>query len=327
MEIKKSTNTIQVAGRLNEVNLKIEEKQIELKKGDVTKKVTCNRIVKEDFKNPSVTIDVDTYDEDGNVTGTQTVGVNFFVTNEKRLNDNGNVEDNPMYKTISAIFELEKGTRVISRGSFSDNGYANDGEWKEYAPYVSIDAFGCSTSNVPEEDMADGKVSGIIRRVYNEVVNEEETGRAKIDFWMIDRTGSAFPIELTIPEDTVDDFSSVYEVGDCVTLDVELVSRQVGKTTPVADGGFRKRKSKMVNGYSVLEISVFGGSPKMEEENEQFIPANEMANLLKEREIMIEQKKKDSREKKKETPKSNTGGLKGRASKATPVEEDDECPF
>ena len=109
----KSINTIQINGKVNEINLKVETKEVELKgANNTTKKVTCKSIGKVNFSNPSMTLDVDSYDEEGNVIKTKTVGVNYFTTHEKKLDENGNVVDNPNFKSLETLMEYEKGTRI-----------------------------------------------------------------------------------------------------------------------------------------------------------------------------------------------------------------------
>lgn len=314
----KSINRVQFHGAISEFNLQVEEKEVELKRDNNTKKVKCKSISKVKFTNPSMTLDVDKYDEEGNVIKTDTVGVNYFPVHEKMLDENGNVKDNPQFKALQTIMGYEKGTRIRVDGTFADNSYAKDGEYKENAPFVTVNAFVSSSSKVAEKDSSDGQVSGIIRNIRKEMnSNEEETGRLKVEFYMFDRDMKAFPIELTVEADIADAFEENYEAGDNAILNVEVVSRQVGTAKKKGGGNFARRESNMVTGFSVMEISVFSDEAQPEEENELFISVDDISKALKERDIMKEAKIKESKEKNKQSNSSGSksGGLGNRKPK------------
>lgn len=313
----KSINRVQFHGAISEFNLQVEEKEVELKRETHTKKVKCKSISKVKFINPSMTLDVNKYDEEGNVIKTDTVGVNYFPVHEKMLDENGNVKDNPQFKALQTIMGYEKGTRIRVDGTFADNSYAKDGEYKENAPFVTVNAFVSSSSKVSDNDSSDGQVSGIIRNIRREMnSNEEETGRLKIEFYMFDRDMKAFPIELTVESDIADAFEENYDVGDNAIFNVEVVSRQVGTAKKKGGGNFARRESNMVTGFSVMEISVFSDEAQPEEENELFISVNDISKALKERDIMKEAKIKESKEKENNNKSSSkSGGLGNRKPK------------
>lgn len=324
--MEKSINRVQLHGAINEINLQVETKEVELKRDTHTKKMNCKTINKVKFSNPSLTLDINKYDVDGNVVKTDTIGINYFPVHEKMLDENGNVKDNPQFKALETIMNYEKGTRIRVDGTFVDNSYAKDGEYKENAPFVNINAFVSSSSKVSEKDSSDAQVSGIIRNIRHEVVNEEETGRLKVEFYMFDRETKAFPIELTIEEDIAEAFEDNYEAGDNAIFNVEIVSKQVGNVKKSGGGSFARRESNMVSGYSVMEISVFSDELKPEEENNIYISVEDIQTALKEREIMKEAKIKDSKEKSNQTAQkgaSKSGGLGNRKPKIS----DDELPF
>lgn len=313
----KSINRVQFHGAISEFNLQVEEKEVELKRETHTKKVKCKSISKVKFTNPSMTLDVDKYDEEGNVIKTDTVGVNYFPVHEKMLDENGNVKDNPQFKALQTIMGYEKGTRIRVDGTFADNSYAKDGEYKENAPFVTVNAFVSSSSKVSDNDSSDGQVSGIIRNIRREMnSNEEETGRLKIEFYMFDRDMKAFPIELTVESDIADAFEENYDAGDNAIFNVEVVSRQVGTAKKKGGGNFARRESNMVTGFSVMEISVFSDEAQPEEENELFISVDDISKALKERDIMKEAKIKESKEKENNNKSSSkSGGLGNRKPK------------
>lgn len=313
----KSINRVQFHGAISEFNLQVEEKEVELKRDTHTKKVKCKSISKVKFTNPSMTLDVNKYDEEGNIIKTDTVGVNYFPVHEKMLDENGNVKDNPQFKALQTIMGYEKGTRIRVDGTFADNSYAKDGEYKENAPFVTVNAFVSSSSKVSDNDSSDGQVSGIIRNIRKEMnSNEEETGRLKVEFYMFDRDMKAFPIELTVESDIADAFEENYDAGDNAIFNVEVVSRQVGTAKKKGGGNFARRESNMVTGFSVMEISVFSDEAQPEEENELFISVDDISKALKERDIMKEAKIKESKEKENNNKSSSkSGGLGNRKPK------------
>ncbi len=326
--MEKSFNKMQVIGAVEELNFEVETKEVELKNSNgTTKKVKCDVIGKKEFKNPNMTVKVCAEDEDGKI-HEQTIGVEFnngFGTNEKRLDENGNVEENPRFKTMKTIMGYEKGTRVKIDGSLRANEYATeDGEWKSR---IMFSAFNCSSTNVPEKDMADGKISGIVRTIKHETKGEdaEETGRLKVDFYMLDYNCATFPIQLTVEEDLADDFEYLYPAGSCCLLDVEFITKHVGQTTVVNSGGMRRRQTHMVTGFDVLEVSVFGGDP-IEEDDKFFITVDEMKQALKEREIMIEAKIKERKERDSKKEEKTSRGLGNRKSTVS-MDDEMDSPF
>lgn len=315
----KSINKVQFHGAISEFNLQVEEKEVELKRDEHTKKVKCKTINKVKFANPSMTLDVNKYDEEGNVIKTDTVGVNYFPVHEKMLDENGNVVDNKNFKALQTIMSYEKGTRIRVDGNFADSCYAKDGEWNERAPFVAVNAYVSSSSKVADNDSSDGQISGIIRNIKREMDSktEEETGRLKIEFYMFDKDMKTFPVELTVESDLADVFEENYEAGDNAIFNVEVVSKQVGSTKKKGGGNFSRRDSNMVDGFSVMEISVFSDEAQPEEENDLFISVDDMTKALKERDIMKEAKINESKEKNKQSNSSNSkgGGLGNRKPK------------
>ena len=84
--------------------------------------------------------------------------------------------------------------------------------------------------------------------------------------------------------------------------------------------------------FTVNEYSVFRGEEPFEEENEYFIDKADMKKAMQSREITIEQKIKDAKDKADKPKTTKSGGLGNKASKLseTKVEEDtdtDDMPF
>ncbi len=324
-EVKQSINKVQIIGLLSELNMKVETKEVTLKGNGTEKKVTCRTIGKADFKNPSLTVEASIGD---NVV---TIGGSFFQTHEKKIDDKGNVVDNPRFKALETIMGYEPKTRIKVDGNLTANEYATDqGEFKSF-PQINI--FQCSSSGLPEEDIAEGEITGIIRTIKDEVRGEaqEETGRLEVELYSFDNQGSVTPHKLLVESDLADDFKDMYDNGDSVKLYYEILTKQIGGTKVVKEGGFGRRDAKIVSGFSITEYSVFRGDEKFDEEADLFIPIDAMKTAMKARDVMIEQKIKDAKEKK-DKPKETTKG-KGLGSKAPKADHtseepvDDDCPF
>ena len=89
-ELKRSVNKFQIVGAIDEINLKVDDSMVSKKNSKIK-----GAIVKLDFKNPSVTIEVNG----------QTIGVDFYPTYKQKEKD-GKIEDNPRYKVLETIMGL-----------------------------------------------------------------------------------------------------------------------------------------------------------------------------------------------------------------------------
>ena len=338
-KVKASINRFQAVGTLAELNLVVETKEVTLKANGTEKKVTCKTIGKKDFKNPSLTVECNTLDSDGNERQV-IVGGSFFQTHEFKLDDKGKVVDNPRFKALNTIIEdyvprikdSANPTRVKLDGSLTVNEYANDqGEFKSF-PQINI--FQCSSTGVPEEDIAEGEISGIIRAIKDEVKGEEseETGRLEVEFYTFDNRGETYPIKLVVEEDLKDDFKDLYENGTSCKLYYEQTTRQVGGQVATTGGGFGRREKKTTSGFTITEFSVFKGDEAFEEENQYFIAKSDMKKAMESRAITIEQKIKDAKDKASKPKETKSSGLGNKASKLseTKVEENsdmEDMPF
>ena len=286
----KSINRVQVVGTLKEMNLEKITKEVSL--GE--KKVTCGQFAKKEFKNPMFVVEVNGND----------VGVDFFPVSEKKLDENGKVVDNPKFKAMETVLstyvpkskDTENATRVKIDGTLRANEYVDKNTF-EFKSFPSLNGFQISSTNVPAEDIADCEISGVIKNIYKEVRgdNEEETGRLKVDFLYVDSyAGAIYPTTFLVESDLADDFEQFYEVGQSVKLYYEILVKQIGQKK-VASGGFGRRESHIVSGYSITEYSVFRGDEPFEEENDYYISVEKVKELLEERDVMIENKIKEAK--------------------------------
>ena len=317
-EIKASINNAQVIGELLEMNLEEITKEVTLKGANgVEKKVTCQQMAKKEFKNPMFLVDVK-----GNA-----IGVDFFPASEKKLDENGQIIDNPNFKSLKTVLENyipknnakdgEVPTRVKIDGILSANEYVNKDTY-EFKSITQVNGFRITSTNVPEEDSADCEISGIIRSIIPETKGEdaEETGRLKVELYTFNRNAETTPFTFIVEADLADDFNSFYEAGQSVKLYYEIITKQVGakKTTT---GGFGRRESHMVSGFSVTEYSVFRGDEAFNEENEYYINPEDMKQALNERDIKIDNMVKTAKESK-DKPKSSPKGASSSGAKANP---------
>ena len=287
----KSINRVQVVGTLKEMNLEKITKEVSL--GE--KKVTCQQFAKKEFKNPMFIVEVNGND----------IGIDFFPIAEKKLDENGKIVDNPRFKAMETVLntyvpkskDSENATRVKIDGSLRANEYVDKNTF-EYKSYPSLNGFQITSTSVPEEDIADCEISGVIKNIYKEVRgdNEEETGRLKVDFLYVENygNGAIYPVTFIVESDLADDFENFYEAGQSVKLYYEVLVKQIGQKK-ATNGGFGRRESHIVSGFSVTEYSVFRGDEPFEEENDYYISIDDVKNLLEERDVMIENKVKEAK--------------------------------
>lgn len=313
-ELKRSINKFQIVGTIDEINLKVDNNVVNKRNSQIK-----GAIIKCDFKNPSVTI---------NVNG-QIIGVNFYPT-YKQVEKDGKIIDNPRYKALETIMNYEKGIRVLANCSLSENSYVDDkGNEPEFKSFPQLSAFQITSSNVSDDDTADGRISGVVKSIKDEVRNEEETGRIIVEFYYMITDGSgdiiATPINLIVESDLADDFKDMYPIGSNCILDVEIINRQVGGNKKKVEGHFGRRESKVVDGFTVEEFSCFGGDLTLEEENEYFVSVDDMKELLKERKVMIEAKISEKKSENKKPISSGLGTRKSTVDTSTNI--DNENPF
>ena len=317
-EIKASINNAQVIGELLEMNLEEITKEVTLKGANgVEKKVTCQQMAKKDFKNPMFLVDVK-----GNA-----IGVDFFPASEKKLDENGQLVDNPNFKSLKTVLENyipksnakdgEVPTRVKIDGILSANEYVNKDTY-EFKSITQVNGFRITSTGVPEEDSADCEISGIIRSIVPETKGEdaEETGRLKVELYTFNRNAETTPFTFIVEADLADDFNSFYEAGQSVKLYYEIITKQVGAKKSTT-GGFGRRESHMVSGFSVTEYSVFRGDEAFDEESEYYINPEDMKQALNERDIKIDNMVKTAKENK-DKPKSSPKGASSSGAKANP---------
>ena len=339
------------------------------------KEVICNVAKKKEFKNPSLLIECSPTDEKGNIIGTYQVGVDFaqigFGVASKEFDKDGKVVDSGNFKGIETVLDeyitrkdaLEKtannkkiaekkanGEEVIAgvdydvieptrlfvkSGFLSPNEYASkEGEYKVYLP--TITTYNVTSTGVPENDICEGNITGYIKAIVDEMFNEEETGRLKVEFYFFDNKGEAYPIQFTVEEDLAEDFKDFYDNGTSCKVYYDILTRQVGAKKVTSNGGFGRRETNTTSGYTALEYSIFKGDPEFDDEHELYVEPKDFKKAMQSREITIEQKIKDAKDKAKsggsaKSSNARSGGLGSRSSRVeqTQTEDDSEesLPF
>ena len=303
----KRLNRVQIVGTLAETgNLKFDA-DMENKSNSKIR----GAIVRADYKKPAFVIDVNG----------QKIGVNAMITYKDKVDkESGKIVPNDRFKALQTVMEYEVGTRVkIDAQIQVGMPYAGKNGVVEA---VDVVAFTISSTSVPEEDCAEGKVSGIIKNITEETANDDETGRLLVDFWIMNYDGTVSPFPLVVEEDIADGFSNTYDNGDSAILDYDITSKQVGgKKAESAD--FGRKASKIVGGYSKTEYSVFNGENALDEESEYYIDPDDFKKLLKEH----KQKCEEALNAKKDEEKPKKGLGSSRKSKIEDDDDDDANPF
>lgn len=283
MADKKRINEGQIVGTFKEMNLKCTTETVTLKSGDFSKTVECKVITKNTFKNPMFTVEVDGRD----------VGVDMFKANEKKLDENGNIVDNPTFKAMQTMIDnwtpksadSDNATRVKFIGKLTPTEYPKDGDWKVGTPTFS--AFEGSSSKVSpdDSDVANGQIDVKFKSIVKEVVNEDETGRLIVTAYFVDR-GLVYEFKFFVNSDLASSFEDFYNVGDTACVSYDIVNRHVGKVVE-SEVGWGK-SAKVDKGWDVSELILKGGSyPYDKDENESYITDEELKTAKEAKEVYM----------------------------------------
>lgn len=309
-EIKR-INKVQIVGTLAEVgNLKYDETAEKEVTVNGEKKKIKGAITRADFKKPAFVVDVNG----------QMVGITTLPTyKKKKANDKEELVANERFKAMETIMEYEVGTRVKIDASISvGNPYkGKDG-------FVSVQMFNMSSTSVPEEDFAEGKVSGYIKSIKDETKgeDEEETGRLAVDFWIVNYDGTVSPFPLVVEDDIKEGFENTYEDGSSAILLFDVVSKQIGSKKSQG-AGFGRKKSNITEGYTVTEYSIFDGEEPLDDKSDYYIDEDVFKKLIK----GYKQKKEESKNSDNNSSSSSNKGLGSARKSHIEDADDDDCPF
>lgn len=333
-EIKASRNYGRVVGTLLEKNLKlVDDYEVTLNNG---KKVRCRAIVKAESRHPSLTIDVNG----------EPVGINYFPTTEITKDNESNNKFKSMFTVLEKYIDKTRATeevpatRITAGCKLGLSEYANDkGDFNSFPQLM--EKFLPSSEKVPEEDMCEIELTGIVRSITEEIKGEDGdlTGRLLVKFFTFDYTGALKPFDLVVEEDLADSFRDTYEIGCNCKLYIETVTKTVGAVKVKKTGGMGGRESKIAMGYSKTEYVIFNGDPAFEEDDntpsgdttrekviitlgDLYVSMEDVKKAMAERDIFI----KGEKQKKKDNPKKGATATKskGLANKPSSIKKDEE---
>jgi len=241
------------------------------------------------------------------------------------LNDNGKHKGNKYYGGIADVANIELGTKLeieIKTDRFND--YRN-----KRGTVSSIDCFKVKNIKVVADDIDDkfeGKIEGVIGKILPEIVNEEETGRLKVEFIGINYKDEALPHNLYVSEDLKNDFEIECKVGDTTMFYIEIKSQSYGAPEQPRNGGFG-RKIEVKNGFTRAEWTIVGSEKSYDDDmvnksgESLIIDPKDVQKALEERAVKLEAIENNTT-----TNNTKSSGLKGSA-KFIKVDDPEDCPF
>lgn len=265
-------------------------------------------------------------------------------------------EDSKQWKTALSIEELNPTiggdsslptSAVAINGRVSENRFWNSNK-NEPSVGIRWNASGISTSKATSEDDFGCSLNGnfFIKSIANEVKDDVETGRLKVELVGVSYGADPFIINAIVDEDLADDFVDIYSVGDTAPFSIDVVFDR--PVTPKKTNKFGKppKIDTNNNSYSNSVYMIVGGDEPIEEPEEVededgnivtkdngYISPKAMKMALKERQTKIDNLSEDSVTKtKKNKPATSVSDRKktmGRGTKvASPVDDDfEEDPF
>lgn len=269
-----------------------------------------------DFKKPDFVIESNGY----------SIGVRAFPTSKDKKPER--------FEALKKVMTYEVGTRVEVKGMISVGNPRLSANGNVYES-VDITAWAISSSNVPEEDMAAGKVSGYIKGLKEEMDNEgEETGRGILDFWMYNEYNgdeSLKPFPVVVPKKLMEDAMEYFDDEGNGYIEFNVTSQHKGgKKKKETEGGFgsRNKNIQTTSGYNVTEFEISYGT-FFDEDNAEF--ENYYIDEDKVKKLFRAHKQKVEEARNGENKSSDNSSKKGLGKKNTHIEEvdedDDENPF
>lgn len=169
----------------------------------------------------------------------------------------------------------KESTKVAVEGSVAINDYVgSDGNVKTSLRWNVSRG---NTQVAPNEDPGCSmKFTGFIRKVTPEMRNDEETGRLNVELLGVDSQGAVYPMTLIVPEELVEGFEGMYEVGQTANFDIDVIMVHVGEKR-TKKKAFGKAASTNINtGFDVEERRITGGDEPIEQPEDE----DENGNLI-----------------------------------------------
>lgn len=295
-EVKKSINSIQMVGVIEECgNLAFDATATNKKNTNIKGAITTK-----DNKKPAFVINVNGYK----------IGVRTMPTYQKKVNEEGKLEDNKNFAAMQKIMSYEVGTRVKINGSVNPNEYYSSNESLVHNDDISM--FSMSATNVTgNDDYAEGLVSGI---VYDIKQNEYDSTKLDVTLFVVQYDGSVVPMNFVVMDidendQTRENFESSITKGDNIQVKFDIITSNNHSTADESNVGYSRKKAKITRGFAKQELSIFGWD-MISSDSDQFIDIEKFKTLLKEYKVKLEEKKKATHDKKNGiTSKSGLGGL------------------
>lgn len=320
--LKQLKNLCVISGVLTEKNLDLEKQDIKLEDGTVKKGLVVvsktNRPASITLTNNKGTFEIQVYGAEYNKKGEK----------NKMFPNILNLINSYVSKQENSENGMEP-TYVKCKCTVSGNEYINKNGDVVYSSQIRMNSINQAKSE-EDYDNTDIDIVGAIRSITPEIKNEEETGRLNVEILNVNYRGSANIVKVIVDTDYAEDFEDMFEVNDTSEFYFNAVSTHVGgekKSKKAALG----RAANISSGYDILEFILVGAEEKYEEDSELALSLETIKALMKEKDMMLEQKKSEWEEKDNGS-NSSFSSSKGLGTRKKQVEdfdsiEDDDLPF
>lgn len=269
--------------------------------------------------------DLQVRDDNGKVTGTIKTDVisgsiavecahshmSFYVYGTAKTSK-GN--DNPMWSMYEEMLNWNpklkgnpevEATLVNIQGEYSINDYIDRSGKIQNVPRWRVNR---ANTRVPTDQPFDTTLDAVlyIYNITNEVRNNIETGRLKLELYGADNSGQCFPVEAYVPQDLAEAFETQYETGMTAEFYLNVVSHEdrvqkVSRAMGLGQQGFvdTNSGSSVRNELILSGVSVPIEEPDMDAVDEDtdiqtaWINPVAMRTAMQERNIKLDNLKKN----------------------------------
>lgn len=283
--LRQADNYVLIEGTLSEKDLQ----ENEIKRGDSTDNAIFGTLTIETTKNSTHTVRVFVYEhkKDGKE--------NKLFASWKTVLDN--------YKSIAEDGRENADKVRIKGGQLGINDYVGqDGALRSF-PEVTTNFINRVKESEEFKPRAEFDVEGVIQSIKPEVrgEDEEETGRLVLKVVVPLYGGRVAPLQMVVSADDADTFQGMFEEGQTVDLDGDLINYSEIKTT-TKERAFGKAKDNVSTIFK-RELLIAGGSEPYDPDSEKAFDVKTIKQALIERKNYLEELKN----KKKDTKSSGNG--------------------
>ncbi|WP_099301921.1 hypothetical protein [Bacillus sp. Marseille-P3800] len=211
------------------------------------------------------------------------------------------------YKSIITHGKEEADAVRVDSAKLGVNDYYKDGNLRTF-PQINAAFINRIARDEDFKPQATFKTEVFISRLTPERKGQEETGRAQLDAIIPGYKGKAIPFTFKAPEDIADFLLENYSAHQTIELWGDIINKKEFKTETTA-AGFGQEKT-ITKEIVQREFLLSGGTDAYEEDDSNTYDPVLIKASLTEREIMLEDKKKESEKK-----ANKKGGNKGQADK------------